>query len=297
MKTREANDANLEIAELKRKGERDAETMKRLTSEVENLGGELEQEKFARKKIARELSDEKGRSTTLEMSWNKTVVQRDGVQEQLEKMQGEWANTQAALSAKTRTCDDLEDRLATAQRRVETVEHENKNMQESVEKLEKRIFQEQEKRIETQRKLEAEIEVLTREQEILQKERASGLVRLEEMTAEHGKVKSVNSVLATKNEGSVVRIRELELQLKDTLQIKCQLQGQVDTINPEKYDLQQRLRATDMDLQARKDELARVVAENVKLLGQLDAEKASHMERRELLMRAEEDREKALVGR
>lgn len=48
-------------------------------------------------------------------------------------------------------------------------------------------------------------------------------------------------------------------------------------------------------MQARKDELARMVAENVKLLGSLDAEKASHLERREMLLRATEEREKAVV--
>lgn len=48
-------------------------------------------------------------------------------------------------------------------------------------------------------------------------------------------------------------------------------------------------------MQARKDELARTVAENVKLLGSLDAEKASHLERREMLLRATEDREKAVA--
>jgi hypothetical protein len=58
-----------------------------------------------------------------------------------------------------------------------------------VEELEKRLFQEQEKRIERERKLEAEIEVLSREQEILQKERANGMARLDEMTEEHSKVK------------------------------------------------------------------------------------------------------------
>ena len=87
VRTREVSDANLEIAELKHKSERDAEAMARLESEVEKVGASLDQEKFARKKVARELSDEKGRATTLEMSWNKTVVQRDGLQEQLEKMQ------------------------------------------------------------------------------------------------------------------------------------------------------------------------------------------------------------------
>jgi hypothetical protein len=52
---------------------------------------------------------------------------------------------------------------------------------------------------------------------------------------------------------------------------------------------------TDADIQARKDELARTVAENVKLLGQLDAEKAEVIERRAHILRVEEEREKALA--
>ena len=55
---------------------------------------------------------------------------------------------------------------------------------------------------------------------------------------------------------------------------------------------------TDADVcytQARKDELARTVAENVKLLGQLDAEKAEVIERRAHILRVEEEREKALA--
>ena len=42
------------------------------------------------------------------------------------------------------------------------------------------------------------------------------------------------------------------------------------------------------------DELARTVAENVKLLGQLDTEKASHLERKELLLRRDDELEKVV---
>ena len=74
-------------------------------------------------------------------------------------------------------------------------------------------------------------------------------MRLEELSEQHGKLKSTNSQLKTENEGNAVRIKELELQLKDALHIKVQLQAQVDTLNPEKFELQQRLRSTEMDLQ------------------------------------------------
>ena len=116
-------------------------------SQVERLSAELEQEKMVRKKTERDLADERGRATMLEMSWNKTVVQRDSLQEQLEQMQAEWDKTQAALTVKSRMYSDLEDRLVTSQRKVESLDHENKNLQASIDELEKRLVHEQETRI------------------------------------------------------------------------------------------------------------------------------------------------------
>ena len=253
VKTRELSDANNVVAELKRKIERDSEIIARLEKDVQRVTADLEQETLVRKKTERDLADERGRANQLEMSWTKAVAQRDGLQEQLEKIQAEWDKTQAALAAKNRMYDDLEDRLATSQRKVEALDLENKNLQASIEDLEKKKFQEQESRIQSVRKLEAEIEVLSRERDLLQRERANCLVRLEELNQQHGKVQSTNSQLKTENEGNAVRLKELELQLKDALQIKVQLQGQVDTLNPEKFELQQRLRSTEMDLQVHAD--------------------------------------------
>jgi chromosome segregation ATPase len=71
------------------------------------------------------------------------VVQRDGLQEQLDKMQKDWSRTQAELDAANRMHADLNERIANAERKVTSLNLDKDSLQSTIDELEKRLVQEQ----------------------------------------------------------------------------------------------------------------------------------------------------------
>ena len=75
-------------------------------------------------------------------------------------------------------------------------------------------------------------------------------------------------------------MQELESRLKTLTEAKISLQDQVDKLKPEVKRQEERIQSAQMDVQARKDEIGRLIVENTALLGQLDAEKPPWARRR-----------------
>ena len=119
VKSRELTDAQHEIAELKRKIECDTENIAHSNAEIQRITSELIHEKLVLKKTEK---DEKDKANSLETSWKKAVLQRDGLQEQLDKMQKDWSKTKTEV-------DVLNERLTNSQRQVESLNHDNDSLQ------------------------------------------------------------------------------------------------------------------------------------------------------------------------
>ena len=75
---------------------------------------------------------------------------------------------------------------------------------------------------------------------------------------------------------------------------KISLQDQVDKLKPEVKRQEERIQSAQMDVQARKDEIGRLIVENTALLGQLDAEKATLGEKKAQIFGLREDHDKVL---
>ena len=89
-------------------------------------------------------------------------------------------------------------------------------------------------------------------------------------------------------------MQELESRLKTLTEAKISLQDQVDKLKPEVKRQEERIQSLQMDVQARKDEIGRLIVENTALLGQLDAEKATLGENKARILSLREDHEKVL---
>ena len=89
-------------------------------------------------------------------------------------------------------------------------------------------------------------------------------------------------------------MQELESRLKTLTEAKMSLQDQVDKLKPEVKRQEERIQSVQMDVQARKDEIGRLIVENTALLGQLDAEKATLGEKKAQILGLQEDHDKVL---
>jgi len=138
-------------------------------------------------------------------------------------------------------------------------------------------------------KLQADLEVVQKEETLLQAALAEEKNTLRTVEFENHRLMGQKCALETEVEGSVVRIRTLEDELKIAVTGHVHYQSEAAVLTPAKEDLQRKLMAADMDLKARLDEVEKVTKDNVSLRILLESETTSCQEALKRLDQSEEE--------
>jgi chromosome segregation ATPase len=290
--SRELQDAQDKILELQRKMEQASRQISKLSDELANKESENAEATAKYRKLESEfrvaqahISDLDFGKSKLEALLKESKDMLFSSEDNRNKLTSQLDEMQKRLTEKERQYMERGDKLDQQILEVSRLQYQVKDVETSLQKIIDR-------KSEAISKLESELGLMKKQETLLQEYLTEAKNAAKEIEMNKKQVTAEKCALEAELEGTVVRIRTLEAQLKEAVTGKVHFQAETDVLVPARDDLQRKLVGVELELSAHKDEIEYVTKDSVSLRSALQSEKTARQEAAKKLDLAEEAHKK-----